>query len=267
MKRILMVLAATVICGASLFTSCNKDKEDNNQTLAEQLVGKWIYIEADGQRVETAESSVTTFALEGSTLKAYTSISLQDYGLWDHNQPTEVTIDGDKVTLTMHQGDLTTVEEMTDITVSGDELRYTSHYTFLRGGEVILEEPIYQLRCTKVHDDYSQIIVGRCEGTVTSDEPGFEPVPFCVEYLADGTLNAYQFMDGQWQAVATDFAEYFVDGTLLCTRWQYPGSTEQRLNVICLSFENGTLVTQQTAERNGHLYTYTYTSTVTQVNG
>ena len=66
------------------------------------------------------------------------------------------------------------------------------------------------------------------------------------------------------KSVATDFAEYFVDGTLLCTRWQYPASTEQRLNVICRSYENGTLVTNQTVERNGHLYTYTYTSTVTR---
>ena len=57
-----------------------------------------------------------------------------------------------------------------------------------------------------------------------------------------------------------------LDDTLLATRWQYPGSTEQRQNVIFVSYQGGTLVTQATVERNGHLYTYTYTSTVTPMN-
>jgi len=267
MKKLFLILAAVTMT----FVACKKENKDNSPvnptpSIAEQIVGKWIYIEADGAMVETAESSVTTFVMEGSTLKAYTSISLQEYGLWAYKQPTDVLVEGNKLTLTMQKGDITTVEEMTDITVNGDDLSYTSKYKILQGGEVILDEPTYRLRCTKVRDDFSQIIVARCEGTITSDEPGFEPVPFCVEYLADGTLIAYQLVDEQWQPVETDFAEYFVDGTLLCTRWQYTGSTEQRLNVICRSFVDGTLVTQQIADRDGHLYTYTYTSTVTPLN-
>lgn len=193
MKRLFVVLAATLICGASMLTSCNNGKEDNNNSnLTEKLVGKWLYNEADGQTVTTDETSVTTFALEDSTLKAYTSVSLPDYGLWAYKQPTEVTIDGDKVTLTMHLGVLSTVEEMTDISVSDEELCYTSHYTLLRNGHVIRQEPLYPLRSTKVHHDYSQFVQGRYVGTITRNESGFEPVPFCVEYLADGTLIAYQ---------------------------------------------------------------------------
>ena len=215
-KMYVWVMAAILaICGANMFTSCTSNDDNPSQpenNLAEKLIGKWIYTEADGQKVETSESSVTTFVMEGSTLKAYTSISLKDYGIWACKQPTDVTLNGNKITLTMQVGDITTVEEMTNITVNGDDLQYTSNYKILQNGEVITKLDPYQLHCSKVHDDYSQIIIGRCEGTITSDEPDFEPMPFCVEYLADGTL-----------------------------------------------------VTRQTVGRNGHLYTYTYTSTVTKV--
>jgi len=39
MKKILMVLAATVICGACLFTSCKKDED---LKLEEKIIGKWM---------------------------------------------------------------------------------------------------------------------------------------------------------------------------------------------------------------------------------
>ena len=47
MKRILMVFASTVVCGACLFTSCKKD-EDNDLKLEEKIIGKWMPVEADG---------------------------------------------------------------------------------------------------------------------------------------------------------------------------------------------------------------------------
>ena len=47
MKKLFMVLAATVICGACLFTSCKKD-EDNDLKLEEKIIGKWITEESAG---------------------------------------------------------------------------------------------------------------------------------------------------------------------------------------------------------------------------
>ena len=149
MKSILnWVFAATLVCGTGVFSSCTSNDDNPKQpenNFAEQLVGKWLYIEADGEVVETEESSITHFVMEGSTLKAFTSTSQLKYGLWACKQPTEVKIDGDKITLTMQAGDVTTVEEMTDITVSGDDLRYTCKYTVMKNGEVIDALRPYQL--------------------------------------------------------------------------------------------------------------------------
>jgi len=261
MKKKMMnwVIAATLLCGASVFTACSSN--DDNQAashLIDDIVGKWLYIEYDGNIVETEESSVTTFVKEGSTLKAYISQSLKKYDLWVHNQPAEVKIDGNKITLTMHSGNVTTVEEMTDITVSDNDLRYTSKFTVYKNGKVI-DDMQYRLGCTKVHDDYSKIIIGRWEGTITSDEPGYTPKSFCEEYLADGTNIEYELIDGQWVKVETDYAEYFVDGNLLCTRWKYPGQEEERENSIFVSYDNGIMIVKEVVVRNGHLYTDTNT--------
>lgn len=86
------------------------------------------------------------------------------------NQPADVKIDGNKVTVTMQAGNTTTVEEMTDITLTDTEFNYTSKFCVYKDGEMI-DDMLYKLHCTKLYDDYSQIILGRWEGTITSDEP------------------------------------------------------------------------------------------------
>ena len=85
MKKLFIILAAV----AMVFVACKKENKDNpvspTPNIAEQIVGKWLYIEADGEMVETSESSITNFVMEGSTLKAYTSISMNKYNLWAYN--------------------------------------------------------------------------------------------------------------------------------------------------------------------------------------
>ena len=226
------------------------------EELEQKLVGKWLYWGYDGQIAETGESSVTTFVMEGSTLKAYITQSLQNYDLWVHNQPAEVKIDGNKVTVTMQSGNTTTVEEMTDITIDEDELAYTSKFTVYKDGEMV-DDMVYQLHCSKSTDDYSQTILGRWEGTITSDEPGFEPEPFCEEYFSDGTNVEYQLIDGQWVEMETEYAEYFIDGNLLLTRWKYPGKEEERENCIIESYVDGIMTVKEAVESNDRIYIHT----------
>ena len=264
-KNLLWMMAVILICGTSVLTSCssNDDNPAQPELNVQQLVGKWLYVEADGEVVETEESSVMTFVLEGSTLKAFTSMSQKKYDLWACKQPTNVSVDGDKITLTMQVGGVTTVEEMTDITISGDDLRYTCKYTVMKNGEVVDALRPYQLHCVKVHDDYSQIIIGKWSGTITSDEPGFIPQPFCEEYRADGKNIAYNLIGGQWVQEESEYGEYFVDGNLMITRWKLSGRDEERQNCIIESYANGTLIIKEVVVRNGKLYTET--STLTKV--
>ena len=159
--------------------------------------------------------------------------------------------------------DVTTVEEMTDITVSDNDLCYTSRFTVYKNGEVF-DDMQYRLRSIKVRDDYSQIFIGRWEGTITSDDPDFSPKPFCEEYLPNGTNIEYKLVNNQWVKVDVDYAEYFIDGNLLCTRWKYPGQEEERENDIFVSYDNGILVLKALLVQNGHLL-YTYTNRMKKV--
>ena len=259
------VMAATLVCGMSLFTSCSSDNDDKpiDSKLMEQLVGKWLYCEADGEIVETEEASITTYVMEGTKLKAYTSEAQKKYGLWAYKQPTDVKIDGNKLTLTMQKDDITTVEDCTDIIISGDDMYYTSMYTVMRGGKVIDIDGPYLLHCTKVYKDYAPIFIGRWEGTVTSDEPGFTPQPFCEAYNPDGTITAYELVDGQWVAEKAEYSEYFIDGNLLCTRWKDAGSEEVFQNCIFESYTDGKMILKEVVVRNDKLYTETSTLTKT----
>ena len=42
MKKMILVLAATLICGACVFTSCKKDKNNTDLNLKEKIIGKWM---------------------------------------------------------------------------------------------------------------------------------------------------------------------------------------------------------------------------------
>ena len=261
MKKLFIIVAAV----AMTFVACKKDNKDNpvnptpTSSIAEQIVGKWFDAEANGRLIPTIESSITEFVMEGSELKGFTSVSAKNYDLWLYKHPVDVQVNGDNIIVTMNKDNLTTVEEFTNININGDELRYTSMYTIMLDGEVIHEYGPDQLRCTKVHDDYSQTIIGKWLGVVTSDEPGFVPQPFCEEYLADGTNIEYNIIDGQWAPVEADYAEYFVDGNMFFSRWQYPGQEEQRENCIFMSYIDNVLTIKEVVSHNGNLYTETST--------
>ena len=76
MKKLLnFMLAAALICGASVFTSCTKDDNpvDPADNLAEKLIGKWmLYSDGNGQQALTNDKEVITFV---SSTKAYVSRS------------------------------------------------------------------------------------------------------------------------------------------------------------------------------------------------
>ena len=79
MKKIMnWMLAAILICGASVFTACTSN-EDNpapvpqpDINLAEKIVGKWMVAELDGEACPTNLKAVVTF---DSPTKASGSLS------------------------------------------------------------------------------------------------------------------------------------------------------------------------------------------------
>ena len=124
-----MVLAATVICGACLFTSCKTDEDNNDLKLEEKIIGKWIQAEINGEPTTTNNKSVLTFV---STTKAYKSASIlknTDWiTRWIDKLESDVVINGNKVTLTNHPSEnQTAVEEyiISDINANAEYLKYS----------------------------------------------------------------------------------------------------------------------------------------------
>ena len=199
------MLAAILICGATLFTACTN--EDNPATpdlnVAEKILGKWIIAERDGQPMPSNEKIVFTFV---SATKAYRSASLNtrpELGtLWSDQLEADVTISGNKITATFHDNEHTTaVHEFIVTAINGREFTANHKVTVTMDG---------------------------CEGLI-GDET-YNDGNDRLEFLSDGTYRFYHKDDaGQWQAVTTrEFQDYFVDGTLLATRWKNQGEDELR---------------------------------------
>ena len=88
------MLAAILICGASVFTACTKEKSDNpvqpSNNLAVKLIGKWMVEELDGQPCPTNLKAVITFL---SPTKAYGSLSDFYSDSWNNHASADVVID------------------------------------------------------------------------------------------------------------------------------------------------------------------------------
>jgi hypothetical protein len=225
MKKLFIILAAVVM----VFVSCKKDNKDNNTvnptpTIAEQILGKWFYIEENGEAVDTDELTITSFVMEDSTMKAYTSQLVKPYDMWFYKQPTDVQNDGDKLTLTMQKDTLKTVEELTNITFSDDRMSYTSMYTVFINGEPVEVFGPNQLCCIKGNNDYSQSIIGLWECTELVGAVTYNDSNARLEFFADGSYNFYSKDEaGIWNLVPRELNEYFVDDKLLATRWKSEG--------------------------------------------
>ena len=228
------LLMAAMVCGISLAAASCSSNDDNPATpdlgVKEKIIGKWITADKDGQPLLTNEKKVTTFV---STTKATFSTSVNAHPErgthWNDKSEADVVINGNKITLTNHPNEqITVVEEYIVTAISGTEFTANHKVNVTKNGTVDNVEHV--LRLVKQTADYAEPILGlwECEGLI-GDET-YNDANARLEFLADGTYRYYRKNDGgQWQAVTTrEFQNYFVDGTLLATRWKNQGEDELR---------------------------------------
>ena len=234
MKKLMnWVLAATLICGATLFTACSN--QDHPATpdlnLSEKILGKWEAAERDGEPITTNKKTIFTFV---SATKAYVSASRNSHPemnpSWMDKLEADVVIIGDKITLTFHPDEhKTSVHEFSITSINGSEFSAIERVTVRVDGNVILSSE-QTVRFEKTTADYAEPILGLWECTGLTGGETFNDANARLEFLADGTYRYYRMDDNNdWQAVTTrEFQDYFVDGTLLATRWKNQGEDELR---------------------------------------
>ena len=113
--------------------------------------------------------------------------------------------------------------------INGSEFTANHKVTVTMNGNVMIAyEDV--VRLVKQTADYAEPILGLWECTGLTGIETYNDANARLEFLADGTYRYYRKNDGgEWQAVSTrEFQNYFVDGTLLATRWKNQGEDELR---------------------------------------
>ncbi|MBR7049147.1 MAG: hypothetical protein IKI16_04770 [Prevotella sp.] len=188
MKRIMnWVLAATLLCGTSVFTACSSDDDATPiDNLPEKIIGKWMVDALDGQPCPTNLKAVITFL---SPTKAYGSLSDFYSDSWNNHASADVVIDGNKVTLTAFEDEHTkhvTVAEIRSIT--DKDMTLKSDWKVYVDGTMVIHEEYDNEHYVRITNDFEDDIIGTWEGKVTSSEDDHTDGELHRwEYKTDGT--------------------------------------------------------------------------------
>ena len=226
-KLFYFVIAAALICGASVFTSCTNDDNpavEPDLNLSEKIIGKWMLAEIDGEPALTNQKTVVTFL---SATKGFVSLSQADYDnhRWLNGDECDVKIEGNIVTQIFHpQEGVTETVEMNIKSINEKEMLADRKLTQTIDGKDIVTN-VYMLKFVRVNADYSADIIGMWEGYSTGEEGSEfdDGENHRWEYMTDGSFNYFHKND-LWQISDDEYADYFVDGNLLCTRWKNAGA-------------------------------------------
>ena len=234
MKQLLnWVLAAILICGASVFTSCSSNEDSPvapvqpDLNLAEKIVGKWIVAELDGELCPTNLKATVTFE---SATKAYCSLSDVYSPAWNEEIAADVTINGNKVIITAEESEhVSHVLNVNVVSMTDTDMVLSSDWIVFVDGKEYYHEVYGQERWVRVAYDYSSDVIGMWEGRSSGSETQEfdDGENHRWEFLADGNFRYYQKVDGLWQLSGDEYANYFVDGNLLCTRWKNKGEGQE----------------------------------------
>ena len=141
--------------------------------------------------------------------------------VWSEQVEADVTISGNKVTLTMHPSEnKTVVDEFTVTSIDANVFSANFKVTATVDGAVIYSNE-RTVRFEKVPTDYKADIVGTWQGHCTSAGSIFDDgQEHRWQYNADGTYVYYVKSGDNWVPYeGNTLNEYFVDGNLLCSRW------------------------------------------------
>ena len=231
------MIAAALVCEAAFFMSCSS--KDSEKNIADKVIGKWINVEHDGKAMPTNMKGVITIE---TFSKGYYSTSFGG-DAWIERVPFEITIRRDTLNWVIPSGPTLIYVEHVVNSVTESELNTTSHIVTKVGDKVVNEKGPMSVRHLKLPHDYRQDIVGLWEGKITSDSSKFDDGELHRwKFTADGKFIYYNLVKDKWEPVGDTLSQYFVDGTLLCSRWKNVGEEQENREWWEIeSIENGVM--------------------------
>ncbi len=224
------LVCAILICSTSVFTACSNKEENTDQPdlhLSEKLIGKWMVVELDDEPCPTNLKTVITFE---SPTKAHGSLSDIYSNTWNVQVNASVKINKNNVRLVSQIDEyVTNLLDATVISITDNDMVLSTDWSLLVNGEEVHREVYSMERWERVKNNYHDAILGTWEGKVTSGEDDHTDGEWHRwEYRADGTYVYYSKENDEWEGGSDFLSEYFVDGTLLCTRWQETATSEEK---------------------------------------
>ena len=264
--------------------------------LGEKLIGKWMIADVEGKPAPTNRKTVLTFV---SDTKAFMSRSFDKpdkEGMdpdkkpefepgqgpdpdkkpgkrgWDDYEEFDVTIQGNLITLDrVEQGHHNNSSTYLILDIS--DAAFVCEFSLPKrsggpegkeGKEGDKEGKTQLQRFEKIEADYEQAAIGLWEGKVTSaDDEYTDGKLHRWELKEDGTYIYFRQEEetGAWVDDVNEFADYFIDGTLLCMRWKNEGEgqKENREWWEIASIEDGVMKWKALRQReDGSTYTATF---------
>ena len=213
------------------FAGCDKGNEvEPDRGVAQKIIGKWITAETDSKVIPTNEKIVFDIV---STTEAYVSLSLQDRQRektpWNDRQKVDIEILGNDVTLSHSpKTGMTVIVELHVNAITSTTMIAKRTVTIRQDGDLVKSDE-NMVRYEKLNVDYSKDIYGLWEGRMISDQSEYDDgQEHRWEFKDDGTFVFYlKNKKGVWEKKDDEYAQYFVAGNLLCTRWKNAGEGTQ----------------------------------------
>ena len=213
------------------FAGCDKGNEvEPDRGVAQKIIGKWITAETDSKVIPTNEKIVFDIV---STTEAYVSLSLQDRERektpWRDRQKVDIEILGNDVTLSHSpKTGMTVIVELHVNVITSTTMIAKRTVTIRQDGGLVKSDE-NMVRYEKLNVDYSKDIYGLWEGRMISDQSEYDDgQEHRWEFKDDGTFVFYlKNKKGVWEKKDDEYAQYFVAGNLLCTRWKNAGEGTQ----------------------------------------
>ena len=244
-------------------------KSNHIDNLAEKIKGKWMMAEVNGQPVVTNSKQVLTYVSDTKFDYSLSITAISDLNVWVNHCEGFYNVNGTILaqSVTLPDDNIKFLQQLNIISITDDEIQLiANNETFVDGQSHRITKNLRE-RKVRVTHDYSEDIIGTWEGRLTSEQDAYsDDQVHRWEYKADGTFAYYRQNDsGEWVADVNTMAEYFVDGTLLCTRWKNVGDdTEKRESWEIASIKDGKM--NWTALReNADGSTYTSQFSMTRV--
>ena len=265
-KEIISTYHALTKADVELMAELEK-KSNHFDNLAAKLEGKWMMDEVNGQPVVTNSKQVLTYISDSKFYYSLSISAISDLNVWVNHCEGYFYVNGTTLAQSVKLPDdnIKFLQQLNIISITDDEIQLiTNNETFIDGQSHRITKGLRE-RKVRITHDYSNDIIGTWEGRLTSEQDDYSDNQLHRwEYKADGTFVYYrQNNSGEWVADVNTMAEYFVDGTLLCSRWKNVGNdTENRESWEIESIKDGKMNwTALRQKADGSTYTSKFSMT------